>query len=124
MSKKILVPVDGSKMSCKALEFAITMAKAYGDQIRLVNIQPNLQILGKPIIEEAASILEESRVLYTSKIRIGNPASEIISESKDKDVRCIVMGTKGTGNTRNNLGSVSLGILQMASCPVVFIPSN
>lgn len=122
MSKKILVPIDGSKISHKALEFAISMAKAYGDQIRLVNIQPNHQILGQSVIDEAAAILEEARVLYTSTIRVGTPTVEIITESKDDDIRCIVMGKKGKGNTSKNLGSVSLGILQMASCPIVFIP--
>ncbi|MDQ0156269.1 universal stress protein [Robertmurraya andreesenii] len=123
MSKKIIVPIDGSKTSQNALSFAISMAKAYGDQIRLINIQPNHQILGESVIAEAARLLEEARVLYSSKIRLGTPSIEIITEAKDADIRCIVMGTKGAGNSDRKLGSVSQATLTMAPCPIVFIPS-
>ncbi|HHY73216.1 MAG TPA: universal stress protein [Bacillus bacterium] len=120
---KIIVPVDGSQIADKALEFAISMAKAYGDEIRLLNIQPNLQILGEGIIKDAAATLEREQISYTSTIRVGTPAMEIITEAKDKDVRCIVMGTKGSGNAvSGKLGSVSQATLSMAPCPILFIP--
>ncbi|WP_071591171.1 universal stress protein [Calidifontibacillus oryziterrae] len=121
---KIVVPVDGSIIATNALKFAITMAKAYGDQIRLINIQPSHQILGESTIREASALLEEERVLYSSKIRVGTPALEIITEAKEKDVRCIVMGSRGNGNgSSGKLGSVSQATLAMAPCPIMFIPS-
>lgn len=123
MSKKIIVPVDGSRTAQNALIFAITMAKAYGDQIELLNIQPNHPILGESVIAEAASQLEEARILYSSKIRVGTPSIEIITEAKDDNVRCIVMGSKGSGNTERKLGSVSQATLSMSPCPIVLIPS-
>lgn len=123
MSKKIVVPVDGSKIAENALKFAITMAKAYGDQIHLINIQPNHQILGESTIREASAMLDEARVLYSTKIRVGTPALEIITEAKDENVRCIVMGSKGNGNSNGQLGSVSQATLSMAPCPIMFIPS-
>lgn len=122
MYKKIIVPIDGSKLAEKALSFAITMAKAYEDQITLLNIQPNHQILGESVIAEAAALLEEAGVPYSTKIRVGTPSIEIITEAKDNNVRCIVMGSKGAGNSARNLGSVSQATLVMAPCPIMFIP--
>lgn len=120
---KIIVPVDGSKIAQNALEFAITMAKAYGDQIRLLNIQPNLKILGENTIKETISIVEQAGIPYSSIIRIGTPAIEIITEAKEKDVRCIVMGSRGTNaSSSQKLGSVSQATLTMAPCPIMFIP--
>lgn len=122
--KTIVVPIDGSSLSKNALTFAITMAKAYGDQIRVVNVQPYHDILGETIIKEATALLEKEDVPHSSTVRIGAPPSiEIISEAKDENVRCIVIGSKGSGNTTNHIGSVSLAVLQMAKCPVVVIPS-
>lgn len=122
--KKILVAIDGSAFSIKALEFAISMAKAYSDEIRLINVQPFHQILGENIIKEAEAPLQHSNVFYTSTIRTGTQAAiEIISEAKDASIRCIVMGSKGVGNSSNDLGSVSSAVLSMAPCPVVIVPS-
>lgn len=121
---KILVAVDGSALSLKALEFAVSMAKAYFDEIRVINVQPFHQILGENIIKEAETALQNLNVLYTSTIRIGTQAAiEIVSEAKDEAIRCIVMGSKGIGNSKNNLGSVSSSVLSMAPCPIVIVPA-
>jgi len=122
---KILVAVDGSALSLKALEFAVSMAKAYFDEIRLINVQPFHQILGENIMKEAEASLQHLNVLYTTTIRTGTqPAIEIVSEAKDESIRCIVMGSKGVGNSSNDLGSVSSAVLSMAPRPVVIVPSN
>lgn len=125
MEKTILVPVDGSIASLEAIKFAITMAKAYGDQIKVVNIQQSHKILGESIINDAETVLKKEDIPYSSMIRIGTPPSiEIISEAKDDAVRCIVMGSKGSGNSSKNLGSVSSAVLKISPCPVVIVPSS
>ncbi len=124
MSKVIIVPIDGSSSSKRALEFALSMAKAYGDEIRLVNVQQHHTILGEPIIQEAATMIEKENVPYTSTIRTGTlPSIEIVSEGKEENVRCIVIGSKWAGNSANRFGSVSEEVLKMATCPVVILPS-
>lgn len=119
---KIVVAVDGSFIALKALQFAISMAKAFGDEIRLINIQQNLEILGEATIKEASEIVEKENVPYSSTIRIGTPAIEILNEANSKDVRCLVMGMKGANNTTDKLGSVSKAIISFATCPVTLIP--
>src|SRR5690606_33131681 len=101
LMKKIIVPVDGSKIAQKALEFAISMAKANGDEIRVITIQPNLEILDEAIIKEAVILLEKEGIPFTTHIRIGTSAMEIISEATSENVRCIVMGTKGMNADSN-----------------------
>lgn len=127
MSKRIVVPVDGSKIAQNALEFAITMARAYGDEIKVINIQPNLQILGEIIIKEAIAILEKAQIPYSSNIRIGTPSIEIATEAKSNEVRCIVMGTRGMSvesiESRQKLGSVSQATLSISPCPIMFVPN-
>lgn len=124
MNKTILVPIDGSTSSLEALKFAITMAKAYGDEIKVVNIQQSHKILGETIISEAETELKNEHIPFSSTIRIGTPPSiEIISEAKEETVRCIVMGSKGSGNSSKNLGSVSSAVLKMSPCPVVIVPA-
>lgn len=124
MAKTLLVAYDGSYVSQDALKFAISMARAYGDHIRVVNVQQSHELLGEHDIKEASAILEEEGVPYTTTIRVGMPSIEILAEARDKAVRCIVMGSKGKGNTRNDLGSVSMAVLAMAFCPVVVIPAR
>ncbi|MCP1146403.1 universal stress protein [Lysinibacillus endophyticus] len=124
MNNTIVVPVDGSRIAQNALKFAITMAKAYGDEIRVINIQPSIAILGEGIIKEAEALLENEGVIYSSKIRIGTPAIEIISEANGDSVRCVVMGSRGmNADSSRKLGSVSQATLTMATCPIMFIPS-
>lgn len=122
MKKKIIVPVDGSAISLQALQFGIKLAQALGDEIRAVNVQPMLEVLGESIIKEAAEILEKANVPFTTKIRIGTPSLEIIAEAREENVRCIIMGTKGSGNTTGEIGSVSQATLAMTPVPITFIP--
>lgn len=122
MTKKIIVPIDGSAISIRALQFGIHLAKALGDEIRVVHVQPMLEVLGENIIKEATEILEEADVPFTTTIRIGTPSLEIIAEAKEDNVRCIIMGTKGSGNATGEIGSVSQATLAMTPCPITFIP--
>lgn len=122
VNKTIIVPVDGSQSANKALQFAITMAKAYGDNIRVVNVQSSATALGEPIIQEAATALEQAGMPYSTKIRIGTPSIEIFSEANDEQVRAIVMGLKGAGNSNKKLGSVSQATLSLVPCPITLVP--
>ncbi|WLR53050.1 universal stress protein [Bacillus tianshenii] len=121
--KKIIVPYDGSALAEKALRTAAEMAKAFQDEVHVVNIQSSSPILGENTVREAEAFLKEEGVAYSSAIRVGMPSIEIISEANDVDVRCIIMGSKGAGKAASKkFGSVSEAILQMVSCPIMIIP--
>lgn len=122
---KIIVPVDGSKMSLEALKVAISFAEKTEDEILVLNVQSSHEALGLVAIKEAETLLKESQVKYETKIRLGFPSVEIISEANSDDVKCIFIGKRGAGSTSgstNKLGSVSNAIVDLATCPVVIVP--
>jgi nucleotide-binding universal stress UspA family protein len=65
---------------------------------------------------------KESFVRYI--IRVGHPADEILSVSKNSNIHLIVMGSSGSLKKRHNrrgVGSISRWISEIASCPVVLM---
>lgn len=120
MSKKIVVPIDGSEDSYKIIPYAIQVAALSNDHILFLNIQQSLKELGYEAIRKAAQYMQETSVPYEAKIRVGIPAMEIIAESSNPDVRCIVMA-KGRGK-EEAIGSVSEHVLKLSTCPIVFVP--
>lgn len=122
---KIIVPVDGSKMSLDALKFAIEIAEKTENELLVLNVQPSHEALGLVAIKDAEQLLKEYPVKYETKIRVGFPSVEIISEANSDDVKLIVIGKRGTGAKgieTNKLGSVSTAIVDLAPCPVVIVP--
>src|SRR5690554_135921 len=104
---KILVPVDFSELSEKAIEVAAVFAKLFGGKISLFHSHIPISELDKPYgiglsskiyedYEQIESTLKErldafarekadSSVLDESLVTIGNPAQAIIDASKDFD---------------------------------------
>ena len=120
MGKTILVPVDGSTNSFKALTEAISLAKQLGDEIRILNIQQTLKELGMATIKEAEQIIAKENVSHSTKIRTGIAAIEIISEANDPSIRYIVMAV-GKGK-KEDIGSVSRRVVEISTCPVILVP--
>lgn len=122
----IIVPIDGSPQSIQALRFAISIAKACGDELVLLSVHNTSQILGENMLREAISITQQESIPYRTKVRVGgNPTIEISFEANSPDVRCIIMGLRGAGSkdpSSKTLGSVSQGLLQIAPCPITFVP--
>ena len=141
MKEYILVPVDGSEQSVRAVRFAVTMAKGMQSEIVLLNVQPcyntpnvkrffskdqirELQEeMGEEALQSALQAISESEIPFSKKIRIGVPVEKICAEAKELNATCIVMGSRGLGPMqRTLLGSVSYNVLHEALRPVVIVP--
>lgn len=122
VGKIIIVPIDGSDAALRVIPYAIELAKLYGDEIQLLNIQPTLKELGYPTIKKAGEVLANAQVPYSAKIRIGIAAMEIVAESRSPQVRYVVMAI-GKGR-EEAIGSVSKHVLKLATCPVVLVPEQ
>ncbi|NLL80673.1 MAG: universal stress protein [Tissierellia bacterium] len=130
--KKILVPIDGSEPSKRALKLAVEIAEKMGSSIKVINVispivsqsvyaytvaadRTNLEEAMKiknrnsqKIIEETIEPYKDSPVEITSTTILGHPAEEIIREAEDEEYSLIVMGSRGLGAfSRTLLGSVS-----------------
>ena len=141
MYKKILVPLDGSKLTKKALEHAEKLAKTYGAEIILFQVVPLIPIyggleLGTPVIVDKkqrkaaemdlTKLTEEMKTRghkVTAIVKKGeNVAVEIINFAKERGVVLVVMCTHDhSGITRWVLGSVAHKVLTQAETPVLLI---
>ena len=143
MINKILVPVDGSKIALRALDFAMEIGGKFGSDIIVINIDvpydlsriksPRKDKNGNPIPVEAAvpTPLEEAekeakkvsyeRITFKKVVDI-DPAERICAEAERDEVDLIVMGNRGMGVLAGFfLGSVSTKVFQSANCPVTIV---
>jgi nucleotide-binding universal stress UspA family protein len=136
---RILVALDGSQGSRKALRFALKLAKDSGYSISLLHVVPKLpttkeevirlikEEIGSPeeagerYLEEAKQIAEEEGVQVREVIlKEGNPVEEILKAEKGYDL--VVVGSRGMGKVdRLLLGSVSSKLVVASSKPVLVV---
>ena len=141
MLSKILVPVDGSENSFRALEQAIFLSiKIQEAQITVLYIiedLPSLYIYSPKIIEklradyksEYTKILERCKeIAKKNKINIntvlleGDPASKITGYSEMEKFDLIIIGSRGMGKFKEVIiGSVSNKVLHHAKCSVMLV---
>jgi nucleotide-binding universal stress UspA family protein len=139
---KILVPVDGSQPSLRAVRLAIQMTREEpGSSIALVNVQntgtlefgdlgastPALlrqAVLreGNAALRRAIALCKAAKVKFSADIEAGAIAETAARLAKKKRVDHIVMGTRGLGGVRGLLlGSVATQIIHLASVPVTLV---
>lgn len=139
----IVVGVDGSEGSLKALRFALEEARRRGGEIKAVNawhipaIAYEVGWTAAPLdLGEFSSLAEESLkssleavdaagsgVAVTQVVREGQAAEVLCAEAGGADL--LVVGSRGLGGFRGLLlGSVSQQCSAHAPCPVVIIPHD
>lgn len=137
-TRNILVPVDGSANSLRALKHA---AERFRDSphahLLLLNVQPALpssrhvpramikdhhQRMSEEALAPARALAERLGVMFDCYVRVGEPA-EVIAGFAQR-TRCweIVMGTRGLGRMRGLLlGSVTTKVVHLATVPVTLV---
>ena len=135
----IIVGIDGSVYSRRALEWAVSEAAIRRAPLTVLTVQHATsgywaqdadiaEHASKAAQEEADSVLDKlgagSRPPTVSvQAVVGLPAEEILSAAQGADM--IVVGSRGAGGFKKLLmGSVSLQVTHHARCPVVIIPAQ
>lgn len=135
MFNKILVPLDGSPLSERALAPALALAQQPGTEILLARIptadasyEPptgrQLEVARREIQRylEAISAGQSPDMTISTLMPEGDVASAIVDTAAAEHVDLIVMSTHGySGVTRWLLGSVTEKVLRTAPCPVLAI---
>jgi nucleotide-binding universal stress UspA family protein len=137
MFKRIIVPVDGSEHSHRALTYAQAMADKFGATLWLVHAFPQTSdLLGYDEFEKLIARRESTgqEILDQAREQVGDrldvreelleePAAEaIIRVAHTREADLIIMGTRGLGSLQGLLmGSVSHKVLNHAPCPVMLI---
>lgn len=140
--KKILVPVDFSDLSTKALKVAGKIASIFDAQVTPVHVHIPVTEMDEPYaigmsssvyqdyerveanlekrLKEISAEFVDANRLSHPVILSGNPAQSIVELSESYDF--IVMSTHGrTGFTRLLLGSVAEKVLRLAHTPVLVV---
>ncbi len=137
---RILVPVDGSRFSMKAVDLAEKIAMIHGSKIRLVHVadtvvlnqlckfsqepfekvRENLMASGLAFLNDMASQVRKAGISVSTLLKEGSPHEVILGETEDWNADLIVIGKLGKrGVSRILLGSVAERIIEFANIPVL-----
>lgn len=139
---KILIPIDGSANSQRAVDYTIKSIAALKapPQLLLLNVQWNVAVgnvklfidqktiddyyreQGMAALQPARTALDAASLPYQYHISIGTPAVAITQYAHDQAVDYIVMGRQGQGGLQALLlGSVVNKVLHLTDCPVLLV---
>ena len=140
----IIVGVDGSEISRRALDWAVREAGLRGAALTVLAVHqvatnhwtgtPELYPADQPVTDAMRRAAEEAvqkavsqagapaPASVTVRAVSGLPAQELLGASSDADL--VVVGTNsGGGLSQMLLGSVTNKVVNHAACPVVVIPA-
>jgi nucleotide-binding universal stress UspA family protein len=120
----ILVATDGLEHARAAVRFASQLAAQAGARVTVLGVaeQVDRDGVARRAIADAGRLLGERGIQYTTKLRHGYPAEQVLQETEQGEYDLIVIGARGRSRlTRFLLGSVSFRILQHAVIPVLIV---
>ena len=138
--KKIVVGIDGSPGSARALEFALAEGRLRGAVVEAVFVwhvpaavygggglapavidTEDLEEGAKAQLDEILDRADADGVEVERAVREGQPAEVLVEEAERADL--LVVGSRGLGGFRGLLlGSVGQQCAHHARCPVVIVP--
>ena len=147
MSGQILVPVDGSDHSMRALKVACELAKGEQRTIRLLHVVPNSGVpAGLKRFADVEHIHSPPEYLYETaiaenvlntardqaltdgaqhvecSIEHGDATKGILEVAGREDVETVVMGTRGLSDIQGMIfGSVAHKVAHAAACRVIVV---
>jgi nucleotide-binding universal stress UspA family protein len=138
-SSCIVVGYDGSDSAREALRWARRQLAEDGKLIVVTSFAPPSDWLGHPLYQRmlddhrgrAQAVLdslvkEDGELLegvdYELELIGDRPADAIVQVAKTRDADLIVVGSRGLGRARSQLGSVSHELLHLSDRPVTVIP--
>ena len=138
--KTVLVGVDGSPSSRKALTWAAAEAAEHGADLTVINVwqhtlpppagsvsvserqvpEPSQHTPDELIAEIKDALGDDPPVRVQPRVMQGNPARVLIEQSAEADL--LVVGTRGHGGFAGLvIGSVSQHVAAYAECPVTVV---
>jgi nucleotide-binding universal stress UspA family protein len=140
MDKRIMVAVDGSAPSTRAVKLGAEIAKRYGAKLALLYVvepmivppesDPGLlqrisddhRAWAEKTLAEIGAGLEKEGLTVERHVLYGAPADEIAAVSETDDVLMVVIGSRGrSAAKRVILGSTSDRLVHHAKKPVLVV---
>lgn len=145
---RILIAVEDSPFSDRAVNYGVLLARNLGSKICLVHVDEipiTSTYTADPLLNESPAMIPElmhiqeeaSKRLFkrlqkqygdevdiTTYTKIGRAQDEILSVAEECKADLIILGTHGrTGFDHFISGSVSESVARKAKCPVLIIPN-
>lgn len=141
----ILVPVDFSQFSTKALEVAKKIAGCCGGKVHLLHVEEDLFHMKRihkmhPPLEKVCDQVHEdyirekrrqldaiakelpARMLASAVIKEGHPFVEIVKYARAKCIDLIILSSRGESNVKHALlGSTTEKVARKAECAVLIV---
>ena len=134
---KILVPVDGSAYSLKAVETACDLAQAKAPSsvvliavaIQIPELEEGIYIAEKMKAQAEIALAKAKDVAQAQGVTAdvilatgASPVDEIVQAAKDQQADLIVIGSRGlAGKTRSFLGSTASQVVTYSPCSVLVV---
>ena len=135
---RILLPVDGSENSDRAVQLLIGLYERFAPvEVRVLHVvgpvfagdalsrqeaaERNSADRGRDALQSAQALLDGAGIPHTREIREGYVPQEIVRYAKETQCTGIIMGTRGMGTTDEIFGSVVRQVIALASIPVTLV---
>jgi len=133
----ILVPVDGSANSDRAVRFALDVAK--GEKIHFLNVQAPVggaismfvkkgdidnyhREEGEKGLASALKLAADAGIAVEKHISVGRPGAVVAQFAKRMQARMVVVGTRGhTGLAGLAMGSFAQDVIAHSEAPVCLV---
>lgn len=135
--KNILVAVDGSEQSDKAVREAVKIAARNETSLFVLNVKDDVRLYGSaygvPLIlenleEQSQAIIERASEIIKKQVEFkayrveGSPKKEIVDFAQANDIDLIVIGVTGKGAfDRLLVGSTTAYVIDHARCNVMVV---
>jgi nucleotide-binding universal stress UspA family protein len=129
---RLLVCVDGSEHSTKALKFAVDLAEAMGSSVTLLNVQEKrlqkasaevAKQVSNRVLEDSLNTVKNRNVKIDKAFEVGVASEAIVSVADGGKHDVIFLGSRGLGTVKRFVvGSVSDDVSQSAKISVLIVP--
>lgn len=128
--RRVLLAVDGSKASDRALQFLLREfkpAKRHGIEVTVLHILPEfaysrVAVAGVALTHRYAKQLATAGYRVKEAYMPGDPADEIVAAAKSRRADLVVAGAKGLSAAgRFLLGSVSTKLVRHCPCSILVV---
>ena len=131
--KRIIVPVDNTEDSKKAVEKGAYLAKMLGVELKVITVNDTHQFMSSVVLEDKLKkeselflnsfkeIAEKLGAKIDTQLISGKPAEEIIKFAKDGDLIIIAHHDRTKGFDKVIEKSVSKEVVQRAPCSVLVV---
>lgn len=141
--RTLLVPVDFTESSLKALDYALSHAKRLNATVTLLHVLEG--VYGEGFFDSSVRIKERTRAIADARfklillaasridrrvpmecvVRHGNVEYEIFRVAETASVHLIVLGRKSRNAlSRMVFGSVTKDVIETSPCPVIVVPES